>query len=242
MKFCNVRNLRFADPDVVEWVQCDSCDQWYHLICQGLEPKQVSGNKQYFCPSCPQPSEEAAKSQGSTSEQGFPVSSPKSKKKNASKEQNGSTPQKPQNALSNKEEEKVGIGGGQVKEKSGKNAANKKLASTTAGPTSQSGSLDKFSRKNHGSADIDVSKPGSEASKKKTKKVEKSPPKTASEEPISKRNSVFPGWSQQLTDSAKATEDKDSRQEEGSKVAQNTYFKQYLYTPWLANKSSSSVR
>lgn len=239
-----MRNLLFADPDVVEWVQCDSCDQWYHLICQGLEPKQVSGNKQYFCPSCPQPSEEVGKSQGKTSEQGFPLSSPKSKKKNASKELNGSssTPQKPvQNALPSKEEEKVSIGSGQVKEKSGKNATNKKLASTTAGPTSQSGSPDKSSRRNHSSTDSDVAlKPVSEALKKKPKKTEKSSPKTApSEEPASKRNSVFPGWSQQLTECAKATEEKDSRQEEGSKAAQNTYFKQYLYTPWLANKSST---
>lgn len=234
--------LLFADPDVVEWVQCDHCDQWYHLICQGLEPKQVSGNKQYFCPSCPQPPEEVAKDQGSssTSEQSSPFNSPKSKKKN--KEQNNScTPQKAQNALSNKEEEeKVSSGSGKVKEKPGKNAVNKKLATTAVGPLSPSGSLDKLSRKNRSSTDFDVLKPGSEATKKKAaRKPEKSPPKTASAEPISKCNSVFPGWSQQLTDISKATEDKDSRQEEGSKAAQNMYFKQYLYTPWLGNKSSS---
>lgn len=36
----------------VDWVQCDKCEQWYHLTCLGLSKKDVSADDDFMCTFC----------------------------------------------------------------------------------------------------------------------------------------------------------------------------------------------
>jgi hypothetical protein len=36
----------------VDWVQCDDCQLWFHLICVGLSKTDVSDDKDYICRTC----------------------------------------------------------------------------------------------------------------------------------------------------------------------------------------------
>jgi hypothetical protein len=36
----------------VDWVQCDNCQLWFHLICVGLSKTDVSDDKDYICRTC----------------------------------------------------------------------------------------------------------------------------------------------------------------------------------------------
>lgn len=36
----------------VTWVQCDGCDQWFHLTCVGLKKRQLNTIKDYTCVVC----------------------------------------------------------------------------------------------------------------------------------------------------------------------------------------------
>lgn len=36
----------------VNWVQCDSCEKWFHLLCVGLAEDEVSENEDYVCFVC----------------------------------------------------------------------------------------------------------------------------------------------------------------------------------------------
>jgi len=36
----------------VNWVQCDGCAEWFHLICEGLCKNDVSGDEEYICRAC----------------------------------------------------------------------------------------------------------------------------------------------------------------------------------------------
>ena len=36
----------------VNWLQCDTCDLWYHLACIGLEQSQVSEEEDFNCKNC----------------------------------------------------------------------------------------------------------------------------------------------------------------------------------------------
>jgi PHD-finger len=38
--------------DEVNWVQCDGCAEWFHLICEGLCKNDVSGDEEYICRAC----------------------------------------------------------------------------------------------------------------------------------------------------------------------------------------------
>ena len=35
-----------------DMVQCDDCDEWYHLDCLGLKPNYVDSLANFFCKSC----------------------------------------------------------------------------------------------------------------------------------------------------------------------------------------------
>ncbi|XP_046372172.2 lysine-specific demethylase 5A-like isoform X4 [Haliotis rufescens] len=38
----------------VNWVQCDSCEKWFHLLCVGLGKEEVSEDEEYVCFQCVQ--------------------------------------------------------------------------------------------------------------------------------------------------------------------------------------------
>ncbi|GFS49370.1 hypothetical protein NPIL_411092 [Nephila pilipes] len=39
--------------EAVNWVQCDGgCEQWFHLLCVGLDVTEVSETEDYICPNC----------------------------------------------------------------------------------------------------------------------------------------------------------------------------------------------
>lgn len=44
----------FNSPgEAVNWVQCDGgCEQWFHLLCVGLDVTEVSETEDYICPNC----------------------------------------------------------------------------------------------------------------------------------------------------------------------------------------------
>ena len=39
----------------VNWVQCDRCELWFHLVCVGLGEDEVSENEDYVCYQCKKP-------------------------------------------------------------------------------------------------------------------------------------------------------------------------------------------
>lgn len=36
----------------MNWVQCDGCEEWFHLLCIGLAEDEVSENEEYMCFRC----------------------------------------------------------------------------------------------------------------------------------------------------------------------------------------------
>ena len=36
----------------VNWVQCDRCEQWFHMLCVGLAEEDISENEDYICFNC----------------------------------------------------------------------------------------------------------------------------------------------------------------------------------------------
>lgn len=36
----------------VDWVQCDKCEEWFHLICLGLDKKDLDEEDDFVCPPC----------------------------------------------------------------------------------------------------------------------------------------------------------------------------------------------
>lgn len=36
----------------VEWVQCDTCENWYHFACVGISAQEASNIEEYLCPYC----------------------------------------------------------------------------------------------------------------------------------------------------------------------------------------------
>ena len=47
---CN--NAGDLPSEKVDWLQCDGCDQWYHVTCSGLTPKQSKVIDKYYCKTC----------------------------------------------------------------------------------------------------------------------------------------------------------------------------------------------
>ncbi|KAJ8024626.1 hypothetical protein HOLleu_34579 [Holothuria leucospilota] len=42
-----------GDPSkTVNWIQCDGCDKWFHLICLGFSLKEANYLDEYFCMNC----------------------------------------------------------------------------------------------------------------------------------------------------------------------------------------------
>ena len=46
-----MKHLGFADKKV-DWVQCDKCELWYHLVCIGLTMERVSDDREFICGKC----------------------------------------------------------------------------------------------------------------------------------------------------------------------------------------------
>jgi hypothetical protein len=44
--------IEYFPGDEVNWVQCDGCAEWFHLICEGLCKNDVSGDEEYICRAC----------------------------------------------------------------------------------------------------------------------------------------------------------------------------------------------
>ena len=42
--------LRIIDEDI-EWVQCDSCDNWFHILCLDINDLEDIG-EEFYCPDC----------------------------------------------------------------------------------------------------------------------------------------------------------------------------------------------
>ncbi|XP_054718406.1 lysine-specific demethylase 5A-like [Uloborus diversus] len=50
---CSASNCLRPTGDAVNWVQCDGgCEQWFHLLCVGLDMKDVSESEDYICLNC----------------------------------------------------------------------------------------------------------------------------------------------------------------------------------------------
>lgn len=47
---CN--NAADVSSERVHWLQCDGCDQWYHVGCSGLTAKQSKVIDKYYCKTC----------------------------------------------------------------------------------------------------------------------------------------------------------------------------------------------
>ena len=39
-------------PGTSDWVQCDACTGWFHLLCLHLALNQLSDDKDFYCPTC----------------------------------------------------------------------------------------------------------------------------------------------------------------------------------------------
>ena len=40
------------DDDVLDWIQCDGCDRWYHQACVKINRQQATDLDLYTCPTC----------------------------------------------------------------------------------------------------------------------------------------------------------------------------------------------
>ncbi|XP_035208631.1 lysine-specific demethylase 5A-like [Stegodyphus dumicola] len=50
---CSAANCLRPIGEAVNWVQCDGgCEQWFHLLCVGLDVTEVSESEDYICPNC----------------------------------------------------------------------------------------------------------------------------------------------------------------------------------------------
>ncbi|XP_059481467.1 lysine-specific demethylase 5A [Neocloeon triangulifer] len=49
---CNSDTCVRPSGDEVNWVQCDGCSEWFHLICEGLSKADVNSTDEYICRSC----------------------------------------------------------------------------------------------------------------------------------------------------------------------------------------------
>ncbi len=49
---CLARPCKHPSSDEVDWVQCDTCEQWYHNLCVGISAKTAAELESYICPYC----------------------------------------------------------------------------------------------------------------------------------------------------------------------------------------------
>ncbi|GIY53836.1 lysine-specific demethylase 5A [Caerostris extrusa] len=50
---CSAEGCLRPIGEAVNWVQCDGgCEQWFHLLCVGLDVTEVSESEDYICPNC----------------------------------------------------------------------------------------------------------------------------------------------------------------------------------------------
>lgn len=51
----SVYNFYVIDAgDEVDWVQCDKCEEWFHLNCLGLNKKDLREDEDFVCSPCNQ--------------------------------------------------------------------------------------------------------------------------------------------------------------------------------------------
>ncbi len=51
---CSAGQCARPTSSEVNWVQCDTCQLWYHLVCVGLTNESVQTIAAYFCYPCKQ--------------------------------------------------------------------------------------------------------------------------------------------------------------------------------------------
>lgn len=49
---CLARPCKHPSSDEVDWVQCDTCEQWYHNLCVGITAETAAELESYVCPYC----------------------------------------------------------------------------------------------------------------------------------------------------------------------------------------------
>ncbi|XP_023233588.1 lysine-specific demethylase 5A-like [Centruroides sculpturatus] len=51
--FCSATRCLRPTGEAVNWVQCDGgCEEWFHLLCVGLNVTDISESEDYICPHC----------------------------------------------------------------------------------------------------------------------------------------------------------------------------------------------
>ncbi|XP_012946958.1 lysine-specific demethylase 5A isoform X2 [Aplysia californica] len=49
---CSAPKCLRPTGEEVNWVQCDGCLKWFHLLCEGIKKNEVSEDKEYACSKC----------------------------------------------------------------------------------------------------------------------------------------------------------------------------------------------
>lgn len=72
---CAAKPCSHPTGDEVGWVQCDHCQDWYHLLCVSLRPEQAEEMDAYSCPSCTRSSSSSTVTAGSPESENIDVDS-----------------------------------------------------------------------------------------------------------------------------------------------------------------------
>ena len=49
---CSARPCKHPSSEEVDWVQCDTCELWYHNLCVAITAKAAAELDSYICPYC----------------------------------------------------------------------------------------------------------------------------------------------------------------------------------------------
>ena len=49
---CAASGCIVPDDELVDWIQCDDCDQWYHQACVHIDSREAENVDRYSCPLC----------------------------------------------------------------------------------------------------------------------------------------------------------------------------------------------
>ena len=52
---CSAPQCLLPVADQISWVQCDRCEEWFHLMCVGLTEEYAEQIDTYICVSCRKP-------------------------------------------------------------------------------------------------------------------------------------------------------------------------------------------